>query len=53
MKFETKAIHAGMSVDPQTGARLPLASISENQDDYTPNGWREQRKLQLGLKFYF
>ena len=43
----------GHPVDPGTGARLPLASISEDQGAYTPNGWREQRKLQLGLKFYF
>jgi hypothetical protein len=36
-----------------SGARLPLSSISLDSDDYIANGWREQRKFQLGLKFYF
>lgn len=36
---------AGLRVDP--------ASISLTADDYTANSWREQRKFQLGLKFYF
>lgn len=33
--------------------RQPLTSISLNGDDYIANAWREQRKFQLGLKFYF
>jgi hypothetical protein len=43
----------GFPVDPDTGQRLPASSISQNQEDYTPNDWREQRKFQLGLKFWF
>jgi hypothetical protein len=42
----------GYPVDAN-GVRLPLSSISTNTDDYAPNGWREQRKFQLGFKFYF
>jgi hypothetical protein len=33
--------------------QLPLDSISLNGDDYDPTGGREQRKFQLGFKFYF
>ncbi|HEY0873630.1 MAG TPA: TonB-dependent receptor [Vicinamibacterales bacterium] len=36
-----------------SGARLPASSISLDGDDYLANSWREQRKFQLGLKFYF
>lgn len=43
----------GHPVDPDTLVRLPLSSISTNADDYAPNGWREQRKAQIGLKFFF
>ncbi len=43
----------GYPVDPVTLVRLPLSSISTNTADYAPNGWREQRKFQLGFKFYF
>ena len=35
------------------GAQLPLGTISLNGDDYEPTGGREQRKFQLGVKFYF
>ena len=42
----------GYPVDA-AGARLPLSSISLSTDDYVANSWREQRKFQLGLKFYF
>ena len=43
----------GYPVDPVTLVPLPLSSISTNTADYAPNGWREQRKFQLGFKFYF
>jgi hypothetical protein len=43
----------GYPVDPTTLVRLPLSSISTNTSDYVANGWREQRKFQLGFKFYF
>jgi hypothetical protein len=51
---------AGYPVDPVTLVRLPLSSISQNIKDYkfnlvgvdTRNGY-EQRKFQLGFKFYF
>ena len=36
-----------------SGARLSPDSISTDQADYTANGWREQRKLQIGIKFLF
>jgi hypothetical protein len=36
-----------------SGARLPASSISLDGDDYMANSWREQRKFQLGFKFYF
>jgi hypothetical protein len=35
------------------GVRQPVSSISLDGDDYIANSWREQRKFQLGLKFYF
>lgn len=51
--FNTIQVDAdGYPVSPG-GERLPLSSISENQEDYTPNDWREQRKFQLGIKFHF
>jgi hypothetical protein len=44
----------GYPVDPANGnARLPLSSIGLTADDYVANSWREQRKFQLGFKFYF
>ncbi len=43
----------GYPVDPDTLVRLPLDSISNNQSDYVANNWREQRKFQIGIKFYF
>ena len=43
----------GNPVDPVTLARLPLQAISLNTANYAANGWREQRKFQLGFKFYF
>ena len=43
----------GYPVDPVTLARLPLSSISLNTKDYAANDWREQRKFQLGFKFFF
>ena len=43
----------GYPVDPVTLVRLPLSSISTNTSDYAANGWREQRKFQLGFKFFF
>lgn len=43
----------GYPVDPVTLQRLPLTSISLDQEDYAANGWREQRKFQLGFKFFF
>jgi Carboxypeptidase regulatory-like domain len=43
----------GYPVDPTTLARLPLDSISLKTSDYAANGFREQRKFQLGFKFYF
>jgi len=43
----------GYPVDPTTLQRLPVSSISLNSDDYAANGWREQRKFQLGFKFFF
>lgn len=42
----------GYPVDT-AGVRLPLSSISLSADDYVANNWREQRKFQLGVKFYF
>jgi len=42
----------GYPVDA-AGVQLPLSSISLNGDDYEPSGGREQRKFQLGFKFYF
>lgn len=35
------------------GHRLDPNSISTDQDDYIANSWREQRKLQIGIKFLF
>lgn len=35
------------------GNRLDPSSISTDQADYVPNSWREQRKLQIGIKFLF
>jgi hypothetical protein len=32
---------------------LPLDSISHSGADYPATGGREQRKFQLGFKFYF
>ena len=43
----------GYPVDPVTLVRQPLSSISQNTEDYAANGWREQRKFQLGFKFFF
>jgi hypothetical protein len=43
----------GYPVDPVTLQRRPLESISLNTEDYAANGWREQRKFQLGFKFFF
>jgi hypothetical protein len=43
----------GYPVDPTTLVRLPLESISNRAEDYASNGWREQRKFQLGFKFFF
>lgn len=43
----------GYPVDPTTLVRLPLSSISSSTSAYVANGWREQRKFQLGFKFYF
>lgn len=44
----------GYPVDTATPPnRLPLESISLNTKDYAANGWREQRKFQLGFKFFF
>jgi hypothetical protein len=52
--FNTITVDAdGFPLDPVTGQRLPPSSISTDQEDYTPNGWREQRKFQLGVKFFF
>ena len=42
----------GFPVDAN-GVQLPLSAISLNGDDYEPTGGREQRKFQLGFKFYF
>jgi hypothetical protein len=42
----------GYPVDA-AGIQLPLSAISLNGDDYDPTGGREQRKFQLGFKFYF
>jgi hypothetical protein len=42
----------GYPVDAN-GIQLPLSSISLSGDDYEPSGGREQRKFQLGFKFYF
>ena len=42
----------GYPVDT-AGTRLPLSSISLSTDDYVANSWREQRKFQLGFKFFF
>jgi hypothetical protein len=35
------------------GNQLPLSTISLKGDDYEPSGGREQRKFQLGFKFFF
>ena len=35
------------------GNRMDPSTISTDQSDYVANSWREQRKFQLGLKFYF
>jgi hypothetical protein len=35
------------------GNRLDPSSISTDQADYVANSWREQRKLQIGIKFLF
>ncbi len=43
----------GYPVDPVTLARLDPRSISLDTESYAPNGWREQRKFQLGFKFFF
>jgi hypothetical protein len=43
----------GYPVNPDTLERLPLSSISTDQSAYVANSWREQRKFQLGFKFYF
>ena len=43
----------GYPVEPGSLTRLPLSSISLSADDYVANSWREQRKFQLGVKFYF
>jgi hypothetical protein len=43
----------GFPVDPVTLVRLAPESISQRASDYAPNGWREQRKFQLGFKFFF
>jgi hypothetical protein len=43
----------GYPVDPVTLARLDPRQISLNTDNYAANGWREQRKFQLGFKFFF
>jgi hypothetical protein len=42
----------GYPVDA-AGVRLPLDSISLSTEDYAANSWREQRKFQLGFKFFF
>ena len=42
----------GFPVDAD-GNQLPLSFISLNGDDYEPSGGREQRKFQLGFKFFF
>jgi hypothetical protein len=44
---------AGYPVDPVSLVRLPLTSISLEQGAYVANGWREQRKFQLGFKLFF
>ena len=43
----------GYPVDPTTLVRLPLDSISHSGADYPATGGREQRKFQLGFKFFF
>jgi hypothetical protein len=44
----------GYPVDTATPPnRLPLESISLKTSDYVANNWREQRKFQLGFKFFF
>jgi hypothetical protein len=49
----TLAVNAnGYPVDT-AGVQLPLSIISLNGDDYEPTAGREQRKFQLGFKFYF
>ena len=35
------------------GNRMDPSTISTDQSDYVANSWREQRKLQIGLKFLF
>jgi hypothetical protein len=35
------------------GNRMDPSTISTDQGDYVANSWREQRKLQIGLKFLF
>jgi len=44
---------SGYPIDPVTLARIPIDSISRNGADYPATGGREQRKFQLGFKFYF
>ncbi|CAN5778345.1 hypothetical protein BH18ACI5_BH18ACI5_16860 [soil metagenome] len=39
-------------VDPVTLVR-PTTPISLDQGDYVANGWRGQRKFQLGFKLFF
>jgi hypothetical protein len=43
---------AGYAVDPVSLVRL-TTPISLDQADYVANGWREQRKFQLGFKLFF
>lgn len=43
----------GYPVEPGTLNRLPLSSISLRGSDYVATNWAEQRKFQLGFKFYF
>ena len=35
------------------GNRMDPSTISTDQSDYVANSWREQRKLQIGVKFLF
>jgi hypothetical protein len=43
----------GHPVQPGTLVRVPLSSISLAGSDYEATNWREQRKFQLGFKFFF